>query len=174
MFDLGKRTLGRMGASYNWVPFLALAMMFWSKSGYDSAKARQATPLSPGQLDYLALSDTLNTLAQPADLAVVRKPEITRNLAHVRCITFPYTKDSLEMMQFFAKHKPQFILIDNDAGFTQSAKFLVPFLNAHRQLWSVLVQKQQGNSSSYLLKYNAEKGQALWESWQAAPDADTP
>ena len=173
--DLGRRVLSRIGASSAWVPFLLLGLLFWSKSSYDSAQTRQKTPFTVGQLQYLALSDTLNELAAPDDFVVLRKPEITRNLADVKCVRFPFTSDSLAMMEFLVKTNPRYILIDNGTGMSQSAKFLVPFLNRHRQLWSMEVTKSENNITSYLLNYSSEEGEQLLNAWRASYEkSETP
>lgn len=170
--DLGHRILSRVGASSQWVPFMLLVMLFWSKSSFDQVHKRQTAPLSVGQLQYISLSDTLNHMAEPNARVVVRKPEITRSIAPVHGIRYPYTSDSLALLEFLVDKDPAFILIDNGAGFSQTAKFLVPFLNAHKEIWTAVVTKSKDNNSSYLLRYHADKGEELLESWRTVKSAD--
>lgn len=166
--DLAQRVAARLQLNARWSPLLLLALLFWMRPPMEIAHQAQANHETPGQAAFIQHSDTLRMLAAETDVIVSRKPEITSYLCDRKSVRFPFTSDSLAMLDFFVKHDPKYIIIDANTGFPQAAKFLVPFLNRHKTNWAIVDEKKLGNTSGYLLVCRPGAFTELKAKWEQA------
>ena len=148
--------------------FILLGLLFWNRTRLDQYHVNSQNPLNEGFQQYIAFGDSVKGDRLKDPMVVCRKPMIFHEHSGARTSRFPFTTDSLAMLEYFVKTDPDYIIIDN-MGYNSAAKFLVPVLNKNPDLFYV---DSEGKANSYLLRYRKEVGLAKLEQWKARA-ADT-
>ena len=141
--------------------FILLGMGVFTRPHLDLYQKAAQNPMNSGMKKYIALADSVqnDTLENP--LVVCRKPLIFHEYSEARTRRFPFTSDSLAMLEFLVETSPDYIVVDN-MGFNSAHKYLTPFLNANRDMWYL---DTDAGDQIYLLRFRKEKGRLKLAAW---------
>ena len=145
--------------------FIFLIAGFFMKSKMDLYRVNAITPFNAGYKSYLNLADSVKAMRMDDAKVVCRKPMIFHHHSNARTASFPFTMDSLRMLEHLVSTDPDFIILDN-MGYNSAHKFLTPFLNKHREVWVV---ETQMDPNVYLLRWRQEPAERKLEEWRQVP-----
>lgn len=144
--------------------FILLALGFLTRPRLDQFHTVSQNPMNNGFKTYLGFADSVKFDNLKNPMIVCRKPLIFHKHSGARTSRFPYTTDSLKMLQYLVKTDPDYIVLDN-MGYNSSSKFLVPFLNKNKDIWYLDTKDNEVNM--YLLRYRKEAGESKLAEWNA-------
>ena len=102
-------------------------------------------------------------------MVVCRKPMIFHHHSKANTASFPFTADSLRMLEHLVSTEPDFVILDN-MGYNSAHKYLTPFLNSHREMWSIEIQMEP---NVYLLRWRQGPAERKLEQWRQALQTDS-
>ncbi|MBN30952.1 MAG: hypothetical protein CL845_03010 [Crocinitomicaceae bacterium] len=165
VLTLSSRLLRRLNV--NPVPgfvFILLFMGFLMRPKLDIYQSNAINPFNKGYKSYLSLADTIKDIPINDPMVVCRKPMIFHHHSNARTVSFPFTADSVRMLEHLVSNKPDFIILDN-MGYNSAHKYLTPFLNKHREMYSIVTQM---NPKMYLLRWRQEPAEKKLKEWRQA------
>jgi len=144
--------------------FIFLVAGFFMKSKMDLYRARALNPFNEGYKSYLSLADSVKAMRMDDAMVVCRKPMIFHYHSKANTASFPFTADSLRMLEHLVSTEPDFVILDN-MGYNSAHKYLTPFLNSNKDMWSI---ETKMDPNVYLLRWRQERAERKLEAWRKA------
>lgn len=148
--------------------FILLASGFFMKSKADLFRLEALSPRNEGMKTYINFADTVKARNVQDAMVICRKPLIFNYHSGASTSSFPFTSDSMAMLSHLVSKSTDFIILDN-MGYNSAHKYLTPFLNRNRELWSLEVK---ANPDSYLIRWRKDLAEKKLQYWrETTPDS---
>ncbi|MAI42081.1 MAG: hypothetical protein CMP95_06460 [Gammaproteobacteria bacterium] len=158
----------------NVVPVTGFAFVFlfagfgmWPKM--DTIRQKALKPYNKGFISYLSLADKVKDMQMDDPMVVCRKPMIFSYHSNVRTVSFPFTADSIRMLEHLVSNDPDFIVLDN-MGYNSAHKYLTPLLNSNRDIYGVVASM---DPNVYLLSWKPDIAERRLEEWRQGLQKDS-